>query len=164
MDYIVHGILQTRIVSRLSLLQGIFPTQESNPGLLHCRKILYQLSYEGSSESQKEKPDLKISALGPSLEVQCLRLHLLMPGVQIWSLVNPWSGSEDPTCLAAKKQNIKQRQYHNKFNKDFKNGPYFKNLFKTVHFAEVTQEINTPPAEKINFKITISRTHQNSLF
>ena len=30
------------------LLQGIFPTQESNPGLLHCRQILYWLSYEGS--------------------------------------------------------------------------------------------------------------------
>ena len=30
-----------------SLLQGIFPTQESNWGLLHCRQILYQLSYEG---------------------------------------------------------------------------------------------------------------------
>ena len=32
----------------LSLLQGIFPTQESNRGLLHCRWILYQLSYQGS--------------------------------------------------------------------------------------------------------------------
>ena len=32
----------------LSLLQEIFPTQESNRGLLHCRRILYQLSYEGS--------------------------------------------------------------------------------------------------------------------
>ena len=31
-----------------SLLQGIFPTQESNLGLLHCRQILYQLSYQGS--------------------------------------------------------------------------------------------------------------------
>ena len=30
------------------LLQGIFPNQELNPGLLHCRQILYQLSYEGS--------------------------------------------------------------------------------------------------------------------
>ena len=29
------------------LLQGIFPTQESNPGLLHCRQPLYQLSYKG---------------------------------------------------------------------------------------------------------------------
>jgi len=28
-----------------SLLQGIFPTWGSNPGLLHCRQILYHLSY-----------------------------------------------------------------------------------------------------------------------
>ena len=32
-------------VGSLSLLQGIFPTQRSNPGLRHCRQILYQLSY-----------------------------------------------------------------------------------------------------------------------
>ena len=30
------------------LLQGVFPTQGSNPGLPHCRRILYQLSHEGS--------------------------------------------------------------------------------------------------------------------
>ena len=30
------------------LLQGIFPTQESNPSLLHYRQMIYQLSYEGS--------------------------------------------------------------------------------------------------------------------
>ena len=35
-------------VGSLSLLQGIFPTQESNQGLLHCRWILYLLSYQGS--------------------------------------------------------------------------------------------------------------------
>ena len=35
-------------VGRLSLLQRIFPTQESNQGVLHCRCILYQLSYQGS--------------------------------------------------------------------------------------------------------------------
>ena len=32
-------------VGSLSLLQRIFPTQESNWSFLHCRKILYQLSY-----------------------------------------------------------------------------------------------------------------------
>ena len=32
----------------LSLLQGIFPTQGSNPGLPHCSQILYQLSHQGS--------------------------------------------------------------------------------------------------------------------
>ena len=31
-----------------SLLQGIFPTQGLNPGLLHYRRILYQLSHKGS--------------------------------------------------------------------------------------------------------------------
>ena len=34
-------------VGGLSLLQGIFPTQESNPGLPHCRLILCQLSHKG---------------------------------------------------------------------------------------------------------------------
>ena len=90
MDYIVHGILQVRIlewvafpfsrgssqprdqtqvsciagdslpaepqgkpkntgVGSLFYLQQIFLTQESNWGLLHCRWIFYQLSYQGSS-------------------------------------------------------------------------------------------------------------------
>ena len=31
-------------------LQGIFPIQGSNPGLLHCRRILYHLSHQGSPE------------------------------------------------------------------------------------------------------------------
>ena len=35
-------------VGSLFLLQGIFPIQESNWGLLHCRRILYQLSHKGS--------------------------------------------------------------------------------------------------------------------
>ena len=38
-------------VSSLSILfQGIFPTQGSNQGLLHYRRILYQMSYKGSLE------------------------------------------------------------------------------------------------------------------
>ena len=40
----------------LSLLQGIFPTQELNRGLLHCRQILYQLSYQ-------ESPDIHYSSI-----------------------------------------------------------------------------------------------------
>ena len=34
-------------VGSLSLLQEILPTQGSNPDLLHCKQILYQLSYQG---------------------------------------------------------------------------------------------------------------------
>ena len=37
----------------LSLFQGIFPTQGSNPGLPHCRWILYQLNHKGSPIPKK---------------------------------------------------------------------------------------------------------------
>ena len=37
---------QNTRVGSLSLLQVIFSTQESNQDLLHCRRILYQLSYQ----------------------------------------------------------------------------------------------------------------------
>ena len=45
------GILQGRNtgVGCHALLQGIFPTQGSNPGLPHCRWILYHLSHQGRS-------------------------------------------------------------------------------------------------------------------
>ena len=45
----VHGILQARILELVAipLLQGIFPTQGSNLGLLYCRQILYCLSHQG---------------------------------------------------------------------------------------------------------------------
>ena len=55
-----------------------------------------------------------------------------MQGVQVWYLV----GSQDPACLMVKiskkktKRNIKQKQYCNKFNKDFKNGPHQESFFK----------------------------------
>ena len=53
--FATHGLyspwnspVQNTGVGSLSLLQGIFPTQGLNPGLLHCRWILYQLSHKGS--------------------------------------------------------------------------------------------------------------------
>ena len=54
-------------VGSLSLLLGIFPTQELNPHLLHCRQILYQLSYQGSS-----------SCLIPLFQLIVLELHPLI--------------------------------------------------------------------------------------
>ena len=38
-----------------ALLQGIFPTRGLNPGLLHCKWILYQLSHQGSPQYYKGK-------------------------------------------------------------------------------------------------------------
>ena len=54
-----HGLQPTRLlcpwdspgkntrVGCHALLQGVFPNQELNPGLLHCRKVLYPLSQVG---------------------------------------------------------------------------------------------------------------------
>ena len=39
-----------------ALFQGIFPTQGLNPGLPHCRRILYQLSHQGSPRILKWVP------------------------------------------------------------------------------------------------------------
>ena len=47
-------------VGSLFLLQGIFPTQESNRGLLHCRRILYQLSYQGSPQKTYASPNPRV--------------------------------------------------------------------------------------------------------
>ena len=43
----VHGILQARILEwvAISFSRGIFPIQGSNPGLLHCRQMLYRIDY-----------------------------------------------------------------------------------------------------------------------
>ena len=45
----VHGIFQARILEwvAISFSRGIFPTQRLNPGLPHCRQILYPLSHQG---------------------------------------------------------------------------------------------------------------------
>ena len=58
-----------------------------------------------------------------SLAVQWLRLRLPMQGVQVQSLVRELRSHE-------KIKHRKQKQYYNKFNKDFKSGPHQKKLLK----------------------------------
>ena len=43
-----NSLGQNTRVGSLSLLQGIFPTRGANPGLPHCRRVLYHLSHKGS--------------------------------------------------------------------------------------------------------------------
>ena len=52
-DYTVRGILQARLLEWVAFpfLEEIFPTQGLNPGLLHCKWILYQMSYKGSPKN-----------------------------------------------------------------------------------------------------------------
>ena len=60
------------------------------------------------------------TSTGTSLVFQWLVLHLSMQEVQVQSLIGEL-GSHMP---CGQNQNIKQRQYCNKFNKDFKTGPH----------------------------------------
>ena len=56
-------------VGSLSLLQGIFPTQGSNSGLPHCRRILYQLSHREAQEYRSGEPIPSPADLpGPGVE------------------------------------------------------------------------------------------------
>ena len=50
---------QNTTVGSFSLLQGIFPTQGSNPGLTHCRWILYQLSHKENLRYQGNTRETK---------------------------------------------------------------------------------------------------------
>ena len=65
---------QNTEVGSLSLLQGIFPTQGSNPVLPHCRQILFQLSYSGSPFKVIVKPNFR-NPLFTSLELYILKMN-----------------------------------------------------------------------------------------
>ena len=68
----------------LSLLQGIFPTQGLNPGLPHCKWILYQLSHKGSPRILEwvanpfpgDLPDPGIELGSPALQADSLLTEL----------------------------------------------------------------------------------------
>ena len=108
MNYTGHGILQptscpsTRRdspgknpgVGSHSLLQGIFPTQGLNPGLLHCRQILCQLSHQGSPvdtilpSNSIHRFTLKKS--GKYQLVIAIKVHLTLGQVNTQIIVTCW--------------------------------------------------------------------------
>ena len=64
-------------VGSLSLLQRIFLTQESNQSLLHCRQILYELSYKGSLNS------VQFSSVAQSCPILCDPMNHSTPGLPV---------------------------------------------------------------------------------
>ena len=65
-------------VHSLSLLQGVFPTEGSNPGLPHCRPILYQLSPEIQGKY--------CLSLGLAHCVSYMNQPFMLPVVSLWAL------------------------------------------------------------------------------
>ena len=79
-------------VGSLFLLQRIFPTQGSNPGLPHCRQIHYQLSYQGSPQKVKVTQSyLTLCNLGRNSPGQNtgVRCHSLLQGIFPTQGLNP---------------------------------------------------------------------------
>ena len=84
----VLGLFQARILElgSHSLLEGIFLTQGSNPGLLHCRQIVYCLNQQGSPVSWHHiESSLICSSVG--------------------ELINRWWYSYTRECYSALKRN-----------------------------------------------------------
>ena len=71
-----HFLGQNTGVSSLSLLQRIFPTQGSNPGLPHCGWILYQLSHKGSPRILGIRIELGIELGSSALQVDAIPTEL----------------------------------------------------------------------------------------
>ena len=88
MDYIqsMDSPGQNTGVGSLSFLHGIFPTQGLNPGLLHCRWILYQLSQAWHAiihrvtQSQAQLKQLRTAHVSHSSSLSILRakIHLFL--------------------------------------------------------------------------------------
>ena len=64
-----------------SLLQGIFPTQGSNPGLPHCRRILYKLSHKGSPRFGIRSD--QIGSVAQSCRTLCNPMDHSTPGLPV---------------------------------------------------------------------------------
>ena len=92
-------------VGSCSPFQGIFPTQAWNPGLLHCRRILYQLSHKGSKTTLEwvaypfsrgsSRPGIEL--VSPALRVDSLPTEL--SGKPMQEIQKMWvqpPGREDP--------------------------------------------------------------------
>ena len=80
----------------LSLLQQIFLTQESNWGLLHCRQILYQLTYEGSKALNNLPYSLPFWSVSQYSPVSLLSLEDLLPVSTITTVPSCSKGSPYP--------------------------------------------------------------------
>ena len=105
-----NSLGQNTEVDSLSLLQGIFPIQGQNPGLLHCRQILYQLIHKGSQRIlQRVAYPFSSRSFRPRGLMQCRQIiyQLSYQGSsssKIKTLSNPDKISEDfQKSLASKK-------------------------------------------------------------
>ena len=101
------------------LLQGIFPTQGSKPGLLHCRQTLYHLSHQPSTNWMKPthimeghllysmSSNLNVNFRRTSLAIQWLRLQASTAGGMGMGFPPAWETKISPAAQHGQKQKCK---------------------------------------------------------
>ena len=106
----VHGILRSRTLEWVchSLLQGLFLTQGSNPGLLHRRQILYRLSPQGKKERKKD------AQLCPTL---CDPMDCSLPGSSVHGIASICPKDSSGACCSSV-------PLRHQFNKTLKVDPF----------------------------------------
>ena len=94
-------------VSSLSLLQQIFSTQESNWGLLHCRRILYWQSYEGCPRKQGSNPCFSESKVPDTLLIaEFSALRTVSRASLMAQLVKNLPTTQETACNAGDQSSI----------------------------------------------------------
>ena len=118
-----------------SRFQGIFPTQGSNPGLLHCRQILHQLSHV-------------CIILTP---VRMLRIKKANRSV----LVTMWR--REPSCTGGKNVN-----WHSHYRKQY--GGSFKKLELPYYLAILFQGIYSEKTKTLIWKDSCTTIHRSIIY
>ena len=104
-----------------SLLQGIFPTQGSNPSLLHCRQILYRLSHQRRLlpciRVIQQLSDMFLVYLSHSVDFleepegfRRVRKSFFLPATIFLISSSPSSSSSSSHCAASGSSGLEQRK------------------------------------------------------
>ena len=93
----IHGILQARILEWgcHALFQGIFPIQGLNPGLSHCRQIVYRLSHQEAQINDNNNNNNNMCVLNcfSCVQVRCNSMDCSLPGSSVHGILkNTWVG------------------------------------------------------------------------
>ena len=103
----VYGISSKNTgVGHHFLLQEIYLTQELNQGLLHCRQIIYQLSYQGSPCARKAG----VKNQSPGIPWQWLGLGAFT--AEGAGLIPGWGTKDPPNLMARPKKEKKIKAHH----------------------------------------------------
>ena len=147
-------------MSSHSLLQGIFPTQGSNPDFPHCRRILYHFSHHGSNIQRRPIPSSELHSIrvgAPEMEIPVSSQLYLRPLVERLELSNAhfklrsyWREIWQVPTMGDWPQHMEVF-----LATDLQTRPAVSLLFTMGHFLEVRPSIHLGSPEQLGEEVTI---------